>query len=140
MCWRRRCAWSPSGLLVSVGIVAFDGLGVTTALPRIADELDGLSTYGWAVSALMLASVIGTVVAGHLADRHSPRTPYVVGFVIFVAGLLVSATATSWPLFLLGRVVQGLGVGEILSMAYVFVALVYPASLQARALALISGA
>lgn len=34
------------GLLVAVGIVAFDGLGVTTALPRIADELDGLSTYG----------------------------------------------------------------------------------------------
>lgn len=128
------------GLLVSVGIVAFDGLGVTTALPRIAGELDGLPTYGWAVSALMLASVIGTVVAGHLADRHGPRTPYVAGFVIFVAGLLVSATATSWPLFLLGRVVQGLGVGAILSMAYVFVALVYPASLQARALALISGA
>ncbi|MDN6748552.1 MAG: MFS transporter, partial [Brevibacterium sp.] len=90
------------GLLVSVGIVAFAGLGVTTALPRIAGELDGLPTYGWAVSALMLASVIGTVVAGHLADRHGPRTPYVAGFVIFVAGLLGSATATSWPLFLLG--------------------------------------
>ncbi|MFT3968893.1 MAG: hypothetical protein QM695_01080 [Micropruina sp.] len=59
------------GLLVSVGIVAFDGLGVTTALPRIATELDGLGTYGWAVSALMLASVV----AGLIADRASPTSP-----------------------------------------------------------------
>ena len=88
----------------------------------------------------MLASVIGTVIAGHLADRHGPHIPYITGFVTFGAGLLISATAVSWPLFLLGRVVQGLGVGAILSMAYVAVALVYPASLQARALALISGA
>ena len=34
------------GLLVSVGIVAFDGLGVTTALPAIASDLGGMTTYG----------------------------------------------------------------------------------------------
>ncbi|WIM67739.1 hypothetical protein QP027_11790 [Corynebacterium breve] len=32
------------GLLVSVGIVAFDGLGVTTALPAIASDLGGMTT------------------------------------------------------------------------------------------------
>lgn len=128
------------GLLLSVGIVAFDGLGVTTALPRIADELDGLGTYGWAVSALMLASVVGTVIGGYIADRRGPKAPYIVGFIVFIVGLVLSATATTWTLFLLGRVVQGLGVGAIMSMAYVFVAIVYPQCLQARALALLSGA
>jgi MFS family permease len=128
------------GLLVSVGIVAFDGLGVTTALPRIASDLDGMSTYGWAVSALMLASVVGTVVGGYAADRTGPRRPYVVGLAVFVIGLLVSATAPSWPLFLLGRAVQGLGVGAVMSMAYVVVAIAFPQKLQARALALLSGA
>ncbi|MFT3968892.1 MAG: MFS transporter [Micropruina sp.] len=59
---------------------------------------------------------------------------------IFVAGLLISATAPIWPVFLTGRVIQGLGVGAILSMAYVIVGIVYPPTLQARALALISGA
>ena len=34
------------GLLVSVGIVAFDGLGAITALPAIASELGGKDTYG----------------------------------------------------------------------------------------------
>lgn len=128
------------GLLLSVGIVAFDGLGVTTALPRIADELGGLGTYGWAVSALMLASVVGTVIGGYIADRRGPKAPYIVGFIVFIVGLVLSATATTWTLFLLGRVVQGLGVGAIMSMAYVFVAIVYPQALQARALALLSGA
>lgn len=128
------------GLLISVGIVAFDGLGVTTALPRIASDLDGMSTYGWAVSALMLASVVGTVVGGYAADRTGPRRPYVVGLAVFVVGLLVSATAPSWPVFLLGRAVQGLGVGAVMSMAYVVVAIAFPERLQASALALLSGA
>ncbi len=128
------------GLLVSVGIVAFDGLGVTTALPAIASELGGMATYGWAVSALMLASVAGTVIAGFLADRHNPRGPYLAGFGIFTAGLVVSGLATGWAPFLLGRVIQGFGVGAILSMAYVFIGRVYPPELQSRALALLSGA
>ncbi|WP_083650427.1 MFS transporter [Corynebacterium sp. CNJ-954] len=128
------------GLLVSVGIVAFDGLGVTTAMPRIASDLGGMSTYGWAVSALMLASVVGTVVGGYLADRTGPRRPYLAGLVVFIAGLLISATAPAWPIFLPGRAVQGLGVGAVMSMAYVVVAIAFPQRLQARALALLSGA
>lgn len=129
-----------TGLLVSVGIVAFDGLGVTTALPRITSELGGMATYGWAVSALMLASVAGTVIAGFVADHHSPCGPYLLGFGIFTIGLAVSGLAPSWTVFLLGRIIQGLGVGAILSMAYVFIGRVYPSDLQSRAFALLSGA
>lgn len=95
---------------------------------------------GEAVSSVMLASVVGTVVAGAIADRRGPRAPYGTGLVIFAVGLLISATANGWEMFLLGRLVQGLGVGAIMSMAYVAVALVCPAGLQARALALLSGA
>ena len=129
-----------TALLVSVGVVAFDGLGVTTALPRIAAELGGMSTYGWAVSALMLASVAGTVIAGYLADANGPRIPILTGFAVFIAGLVMSALATTWTLFLVGRIVQGLGVGAILSMAYLLIALAYPDELKSRALALLSGA
>lgn len=129
-----------TALLVSVGVVAFDGLGVTTALPRIASELEGMSTYGWAVSALMLASVAGTVIAGYLADVQGPRFPILVGFAVFTAGLAISALSTTWSVFLIGRITQGLGVGAILSMAYVLIALAYPDDLKSRALALLSGA
>lgn len=128
------------GLLLSVGIVAFDGLSVTTAMPAITDDLGGRGTYGWAVSALMLASVVGTVVGGFIADRRGPRVPYLVGFVVFTVGLVISASAPIWAMFLLGRVIQGLGMGAVMSMAYVLVAVIYPPTLQSRALALLSGA
>lgn len=91
-------------------------------MPAITTELGGLGTYGWAVSALMLASVTGTVVGGYLADRHGPRTPYIVGFAVFTVGLVVAAPSPAWWVFLLGRVVQGLGMGAVMSMAYVVVA------------------
>ena len=86
------------GLLVSVGIVAFDGLGgdYGSAGHRLRAGRDGHLRVG--VSALMLASVAGTVIAGFLADRHNPRGPYLAGFGIFIAGLVMSGLATSWAL------------------------------------------
>ena len=60
------------GVLMSVSIVAFQALGVGTVMPAVARELDGLERYGWAFSAFMLASVIGSVAAGQHADRAGP--------------------------------------------------------------------
>ena len=60
------------GVLMSVTIVAFQSLGVGTAMPDVARELGGLGSYGWAFSAFMLASVVGSVAAGGDADPPRP--------------------------------------------------------------------
>ena len=65
------------GVLMSVTVVAFQALGVGTVMPAVAGELDGLERYGWAFSAFMLASVIGSVAAGQDADRAGPVRAYV---------------------------------------------------------------
>src|ERR1044072_7667697 len=58
------------GIVLSVGLVAFESMGVATVLPEIAGKLGGLNAYGWGFSALMLANLIGTVAAGRSADRR----------------------------------------------------------------------
>ena len=60
------------GALLSITIVAFQALGVGTAMPAIARDLGGLSLYGWSLSAFMLASILGTVAAGRAADATGP--------------------------------------------------------------------
>lgn len=128
------------GMLLSVGMVAFESLGVATVLPVIARDLGGLGAYGWGISALMLANIVGTVLAGHAADRRGPARPLTVGMLVFLLGCLVAGAAGSWGLFLAGRALQGAGVGAVMAMAYTAIGLTYPEHLRARMFALLSSA
>ncbi|MFE5483512.1 MFS transporter [Streptomyces sp. NPDC056527] len=128
------------GVILSVSMVAFESLGVATVLPDIARKLDGLGAYGWGLSALMLANIIGTVLGGRSADRSGPWRPMAVGLAVFAVGCAVAGAATSWPLFLVGRFTQGLGVGAVMAMAYTVIGLAYPEHLRARMFALLSSA
>ncbi|MBJ3811650.1 MFS transporter [Streptomyces flavofungini] len=126
-------------MVLSVGLVAFESMGVATVLPEIAGRLGGLNAYGWGLSALMLANLIGTVAAGVAADRHGPARPLTLGLAVFAVGCALAGAAPNWPAFLAGRFLQGLGVGAVMALAYTAIALAYPQRLRARMFALVSG-
>jgi MFS family permease len=128
------------GVVLAVSIVAFESLGVATILPAIAHQLGGLNYYGWGLSALMLANILGTVAAGRVADRRGPLMPFGVSLLVLAAGCVLAAIATNWPWFLLGRAVQGLGVGGAMALAFMSVSSAYPESMQSRMFALLSSA
>jgi MFS family permease len=128
------------GILASVGAVAFESLGVATILPAVAEELGGLSGYGWGLSALMLANIVGTVVAGTDIDRRGPARSVLVGSLVFAAGCLLAGLAPGWGVFVAARALQGLGVGAIMAYAYSLVGIAYPARLQAVMFAFLSSA
>lgn len=128
------------GVALTVSLVAFESLGIATVLPGIARDLGGLGAYGWGLATLMLASLVGTVVAGRSADRRGPYRPLLAGLAVFALGCAVAGTATSWPLFLLGRFAQGLGAGALMALAYTVIGLTYPEHLRARMFALLSSA
>jgi MFS family permease len=128
------------GVLLGVTIVAFQGLGLGTAMPAIARELGGLALYGWSFSVFMLASILGTVAAGRAADATGPTRPYLAAVALFAAGSVLGALAGSWGVLLVARAVQGLGVGALTVVVYVSASRAYPAVMYARMLALMSTA
>lgn len=128
------------GVLMSVTIVAFQALGIGTAMPAIARDLGGLGLYGWSFSAFMLASIVGTVAAGRAADATGPARPYIAAVAIFAAGSVLGALAGSWAILLAGRAVQGLGVGALTVVVYVSASRAYPTVMYARMLAFMSTA
>jgi MFS family permease len=128
------------GVLMSVTVVAFQALGVGTVMPAVAGELDGLGRYGWAFSAFMLASVIGSVAAGQDADRAGPVRAYVGAIASFSAGSVLAAVAGSWTLLLLGRALEGLGAGALGVVTYASASRAYPPEMYGRMLALMSSA
>jgi MFS family permease len=128
------------GVLLSVSVVAFQALGVGTVMPAVARELDGLERYGWAFSAFMLASVIGSVAAGQDADRAGPVRAYLGAIASFSAGSLLAAVAGSWTLLLAGRALEGLGAGALGVVVYASASRAYPPEMHGRMLALMSSA
>ncbi len=124
--------WTTIGSIALIFLGAFETLAVTTIMPTIARDLDGESLYSLAFSGTLAASVIGMVVAGRLSDNNGPVRPLIIALVVFLAGLLVSGTALSMDVFVVGRVLQGLGNGAITVALYVVVGRLYPPALHPR--------
>jgi MFS family permease len=106
------------GLLLAVSLHAFAELAIVTALPIISRDLDGATLYGVAFSAYLLTSIISIVWSGHMTDEKGPVIPFVVGLIIFSAGLIWAGLAPSMWVFVLARAVQGLGGGAFSAVIY----------------------
>jgi MFS family permease len=128
------------GLIGLVTAVAFEGLAVSTVLPAVAADLDGLGLYGWAFSAFWLTNILGITLAGSDADVHGPRRAFIAGVLAFALGLALAAVATDMPMLIGARAIQGLGSGAIGAVVYVVVARGYPAHVHPRMLAVLSTA
>jgi MFS family permease len=128
------------GVLMSVTVVAFQSLGVGTVMPAVARDLGGLERYGWAFSAFMLASLIGSVAAGQDADRAGPVRAYTAAVTAFAGGSVLAAVASSWDPLLAGRALEGLGAGALVVVTYASASRAYPPAMYGRMLALMSSA
>ena len=53
-----------------------------------------------------------TLVLGHLSDRHGRRPVIIASFLVYIFGTLGCACARTMKVFLMGRVVQGIGEGS----------------------------
>jgi predicted MFS family arabinose efflux permease len=119
-------------------LVAFEFMGVATALPTLVADLHGGRLYAWPIAAFTAASAVGTVVGGRISDRRGPGGPMLGAIVLFAIGLLIGGSAHSMAVLLAGRVVQGFGAGAEVVAIYIVIALVYPQRDRPAASALIS--
>ncbi len=132
--------------LVSVAIVglvtliAFESMGVITAMPMVATDLDAVRSYSLAFSLFFTASLLGMVLAGGWSDVHGPTAPLVTGMVLFAGGLVLCGTATTFLVLLLGRLVSGGGAGALVVTMYVVVAAVYPERARPKVFGWVSAA
>jgi MFS family permease len=127
-----RFRWATIGSLALIFLAAFEALAVTTVMPVISRDLHGEQLYSLGFSGNLAASIIGMVVAGGWSDRRGPAGSLITATATFLAGLLVAGLATTMTVFIVGRILQGLGSGAIIVALYVMIARIYPAALHPR--------
>jgi MFS family permease len=123
-----------------ITLVAFEGMSVSVIMPVVSRQLDALDLYGLSFSAFLIASLFANVVSGLWSDRRGYTLPFLLGVMLFVAGMALAGSAANKELFLAARAVQGLGGGSTIVAIYVMIARVYPAALRPKIFAAISAA
>lgn len=133
------------GILLVVTLIAFEGMSIGAVMPAVSKDLDALDLYGMSFSAFLIAGLLANVVAGLWSDRRGHAWPFLLGVSLlgvslFVAGMVVAGAAGSKELFVLARVVQGLGGGAVVVAIYVMIARVYVPAARPAAFAALSAA
>jgi MFS family permease len=62
--WSRDRRALTIGLVLTITLVAFEALAISTVMPQVARELGGIELYGWVFSAFFLGSLIDVTSAG----------------------------------------------------------------------------
>ncbi|KAK8069480.1 Major facilitator superfamily transporter [Apiospora phragmitis] len=95
--------------------------GMTMAQSTIAADLDAYDDAMWFTSAYLIALSSLAPLTGRLASIFSPRLMVLVASLFFAAGGLVTALAGSFGVFILGRVLSGMGGSAIMVLAFILV-------------------
>jgi len=114
-----------SGLIVGMFVAVLSGTVVSTSLPVIIADLGGTqSQYTWVITASLLATAVSTPVWGKLADLVDRKILVQLSLILFTAGTVIAGFSTDTNMLIAVRVLQGIGVGGLMSLVMIAVALI----------------
>ncbi len=136
---RQRIVIITLGIMLSIFMASMEATVVATAMPTIVSQLGGLESYSWVFSAYMLASTTTVPLFGKFSDLYGRRPVYAVAMTLFLAGSLLCGLAQSMEQLIFFRVVQGLGAGGILPLAFIIIGDTFSFEQRARMQGVFSG-
>ncbi|MCC2028065.1 MFS transporter [Microbacterium sp. YMB-B2] len=114
-----------SGLIVGMFVAVLSGTVVSTSLPVIIADLGGTqSQYTWVITASLLATAVSTPIWGKLADLVDRKILVQLALILFTVGTVIAGFSTDTNMLIVVRVVQGIGVGGLMSLVMIAVALI----------------
>jgi EmrB/QacA subfamily drug resistance transporter len=136
----RRAHYQVTFAVLTVGVGAFALLQslVTPVLPTIEAALDTNQTnVTWVLTAYLLSASIFTPIMGRLGDMTGKKRIFVIAMFALAVGSLLAALATSLPVMIVARVIQGVG-GGVLPLAFGIIRDEFPKEKVAGAVGIIA--
>lgn len=130
------------GIMLAMFLGALDQTIVSTALPKIVEDLHGLDRYAWVATIYLLASTVLVPIYGKLADMYPKKYIELWAVSLFLIGSMLCGLAGEFgPLPILGdgmsqliiyRAIQGLGGAGLFSLAFIIVADLFPPNVRGK--------
>ena len=109
--------------VIAAGIMSFSGVTVETAMnvtfPALMSEFGiGTSTVQWMTTSylLVLAAIVPT--SSYLNRRFATKRVFTVAMCFYICGIVCGFTAASFPMLLMGRILEGVGTGIALPLMF----------------------
>jgi EmrB/QacA subfamily drug resistance transporter len=109
-------------IMLATLLSALDQTIVATALPEIADDLNGFGDLSWVVTAYLLSTTVTVPLYGKLSDLYGRRRLFVVSISIFLAGSALCGLAQSMGQLIAFRALQGIGAGGLIPLSQAAIA------------------
>ncbi|KAI3397843.1 hypothetical protein diail_10244 [Diaporthe ilicicola] len=104
-------------------------IGSVTTMPAFEVTMGHISSTirGVIVSSILLPGALAALVAGILADMYGRKRLVILGAVIYGIGAAIECGSVALAMFIVGRLIKGVGQGLFLSTVYVQVSEISPA-------------
>ena len=118
-------------------LFGYDTAIISGAIPYITYffNLDEFSL-GWAVSVILIGCGAGALVAGALAEKFGRRSVLIICAILFAVSGIGAGTSSSLIMFIIFRLIGGLGVGAAAMVSPMYIAEIAPAAWRGRLVAL----
>ncbi|NWJ97006.1 MAG: MFS transporter [Chloroflexi bacterium] len=127
------------GLMLGILLEGLDGMILSTAMPRILADLDGLKVISWVFTSYMLTSVLSTPIYGKLSDLYGRKQFYIGGMVLFMVSSMLAGQAQSIEWLIFWRGAQGLGAGAMMPVAMTIAAEAFSGADRGKIQGILSG-
>lgn len=123
-------------LMIVFLLSALDQTIVSTAMPTIIRELNGLDLYAWVTTSYLLTSTVMVPIWGKLGDLYGRKLILIIGICIFVAGSWLCGISGEFGdipglgggmmQLIVFRGIQGIGGGALFTTAFATIADLFP--------------
>jgi len=129
--------------LTIVALIILAGAEVDLFVPSFPELMQTFNLTPFEVqltlSSNFISQCLASVYVGTLGDSFGRRKMILYGVLVFIAGSVFCAFATTFPMIVIGRILQGLGIAAPAVLGYVVVADNIPLEKQAGALGILNG-
>lgn len=131
--------WVLVAILLATFLSAMEATIVSTAMPSIVNDLQGMAYVNLTFSVYLLVAAVTTPIYGKLADLFGRKKVLTAAIVMFLIGSALCGMAGSMTQLILFRAVQALGAGAILPVTSTIIGDIYTTEERTRMQALFSG-
>lgn len=123
------------GLMVPFVMLTLNMAVFGVTLPAIRDAFQlQAGLVAWLVTAYTLPFMIATPLYGRLGDELGKRRVFIAGIITFLAGTLITLSATTLSWLMLGRAIQGLGSAGVVPLCIAVISQRFPAGERGKAM------
>jgi len=99
---------------------------------RFFDIASSANLQAWAMSSALIGCVLGAVTSGVISEKFGRKWPLLLSALLFTVASLGTGIASTYQMFIVFRIIGGVGIGLASALSPMYIAEVAPAHLRGR--------